>query len=75
MKQNLTTVVEHTVKAQLEKLGLEQGMTLSKFVRFILEQYLEDQKHPNKLAEVGQEIEQSKQELKQKILKDWSDDA
>jgi antitoxin component of RelBE/YafQ-DinJ toxin-antitoxin module len=75
MKQNLTTVVEHTVKAQLEKLGLEQGMTLSKFVRFILEQYLEDQKHPNRLAEVGQEIEQSKQELKQKILKDWSDDA
>jgi antitoxin component of RelBE/YafQ-DinJ toxin-antitoxin module len=75
MKQNLTTVVEHTVKAQLEKLGLEQGMTLSKFVRFILEQYLEDQKHPNKLAEVSQEIEQSKQELKQKILKDWSDDA
>jgi antitoxin component of RelBE/YafQ-DinJ toxin-antitoxin module len=75
MKQNLTTVVEHTVKAQLEKLGLEQGMTLSKFVRFILEQYLEDQKHPNKLVEVSQEIEQSKQELKQKILKDWSDDA
>jgi len=75
MKQNLTTVVEHTTKNQLEKLGLEQGMPLSKFVRVILEQYLEDQKHPNKLAEVGQEIEQSKNDLKQKILKDWSDDA
>jgi hypothetical protein len=75
MKQNLTTVVEHTTKNQLEKLGLEQGMPLSKFVRVILEQYLEDQKHPNKLAEVGQEIEQSKNDLKQKILKDWSEDA
>jgi DNA replication protein DnaD len=75
MKQNLTTVVEHTTKNQLEKLGLEQGMPLSKFVRVILEQYLEDQKHPNKLIEVGQEIEQSKNDLKQKILKDWSEDA
>jgi DNA replication protein DnaD len=75
MKQNLTTVVEHTTKNQLEKLGLEQGMPLSKFVRVILEQYLEDQKHPNKLVEVGQEIEQSKNDLKQKILKDWSEDA
>jgi antitoxin component of RelBE/YafQ-DinJ toxin-antitoxin module len=75
MKQNLTTVVEHTTKNQLEKLGLEQGMTLSKFVRFILEQYLEDKKHPNKLVEVGQDIERLDIERKQKILKDWSDDA
>ena len=74
MKQNLTTVVEHTTKNQLEKMGLEQGMTLSKFVRFILEQYLEDQKHPNKLVEVNQKIEQDQQELKQKILKDWGED-
>lgn len=52
MKQNLTTVVEHTTKNKLEKLGLEQGMPLSKFVRSILEAYISEQEHPNKLVEV-----------------------
>jgi hypothetical protein len=64
MKQNLTTVVEHTVKAQLEKMALDKGMPLSKFVRFVLEKYIDGQQ-PNKLRGVVTQTEMPKKRWKE----------
>lgn len=39
MRQNVSTVIEHTTKLVLEERATQEGLTLSRYIRKVLEQH------------------------------------